>query len=130
MTEPQWISIATTNTIHEHQIRQHGGGSGVRDEGLFESALARPINAFSYGEGDLCALAASYAYGIARNHPFVDGNKRTAFVVSALFLQVNGLQLIADEATATHAVLMLAAGDFTEAEFAQWLRDNTQSRSQ
>ena len=128
MTEPEWIGVAVALAIHEEQIAEHGGGEGVRDAGLLESALARPRNAWGYGVTDLCALAATLGHGIARNHPFVDGNKRTAFVAVETFLILNGVELAAGDADCVVAMLDLAAGEMTEAEFAAWLRDHTAPR--
>jgi death-on-curing protein len=128
MTEPEWIGVAVALAIHEEQIAEHGGGEGVRDAGLLESALARPRNAWGYGVTDLCALAASLGHGIARNHPFVDGNKRTAFVAVETFLILNGVELMAGDADCVVAMLDLAAGEMTEDEFAAWLRDHTAQR--
>lgn len=128
MTEPEWIGVAVALAIHEEQIAEHGGGEGVRDAGLLESALARPRNAWGYGVTDLCALAAALGHGIARNHPFVDGNKRTAFVAVETFLILNGVELTAGDADCVVAMLDLAAGEMTEAEFAAWLRDHTAPR--
>jgi death on curing protein len=119
-----WLTLRVVASIHQRQIQRHGGGHGTRDEGLLESALARPENLAAYGEPTVFDLAASYAYGIARNHPFVDGNKRTAFVASALFLRVNGQQLSASPAEAAVVFLRLAAGEFSEAELAEWFRRN------
>lgn len=107
---------------HAEQIAEHGGGEGVRDAGLLESAMARPQNLASYGEPDAAALAAAYAYGIARNHPFVDGNKRTAAVVSETFLILNGYTLTATDAELVVAFLALAAGELSEEETADWFR--------
>jgi death-on-curing protein len=113
-------------SIHQKQIQRHGGGHGTRDEGLLESALARPQNLAGYGKPTVFDLAASYAYGIARNHPFVDGNKRTAFVASVLFLRMNGQQFIAEQAEAAVVVIRLASGEFSEAELAEWFRRNAE----
>jgi len=128
MTEPEWIGADLARAIHEEQISEHGGAEGTRDVGLLESALARPRNAWGYGVTDLCALAASLGHGIARNHPFVDGNKRTAFVVVETFLVLNGLTLDVSDAEAVVAMLDLAAGEMGEEEFAAWLRDHTAPR--
>lgn len=106
------------------QIARFGGGTGLRDEGLLLSALARPENMAAYGDPDVAALAASYAYGIARNHPFVDGNKRTALVTAAVFSLENGHELVANEADAVLTFLALAAGDLSEEELADWIRAN------
>ena len=128
MTEPEWIGVAVALAIHEEQIAEHGGGEGVRDTGLLESARARPRNAWGYGVTDLCVLAASLGHGIARNHPFVDGNKRAAFVAVETFLILNGVELVAGDADCVVAMLDLAAGEMTENEFAAWLRDHTARR--
>ena len=114
--------------VHEEQLAEHGGGSGVRDQGLFDSALNRPLNLAAYGDPDVAALAAAYGFGLARNHAFVDGNKRTAFVAVELFLALNGWRLTADDAACVLTMLALAAGDLREDEFAQWLREHIQPR--
>jgi death-on-curing protein len=121
----EWIAYKTVLIFHEAQITEHGGAAGLRDEGGPRSALARPENLAGYGEPDLFDLAAAYARGISQNHPFVDGNKRTAFVVSAAFLDLNGQELNASEAEAAVIFLRLAAGEFSEAELAEWFRRNT-----
>jgi len=123
-----WITLDVVVAIHEAQLAEHGGGEGLRDLGLLESALARPFNLATHGEPDLCALAASLGFGLARNHPFVDGNKRTAFVAVEVFLGVNGLDLTAGDADCVVAMLDLAAGDLSEDDFAIWLRDHTAPR--
>lgn len=122
MTERVWIDPAVVFAVHEEQLAEHGGGIGVRDTGLLESALARPKNLMAYGEPDLADLAASYGFGIARNHPFVDGNKRTAFVCVELFLQLNGHRLVAEDAASVLTMLAVASGEMDEAGFAAWLR--------
>lgn len=109
---------------HAEQLAEHGGGEGVRDAGLLESAMARPQNLAAYGEPDAAELAAAYAYGVARNHPFVDGNKRTAAVVSETFLVLNGYMLTATDAELVVAFLALAAGSLSEEETAAWFRDH------
>ena len=108
---------------HLEQLAEHGGGDGVRDQGLFESAMARPQNRAAYGEADAASLAANYAFGIARNHPFIDGNKRTALVVSELFLAKNGLLVDSRDAETLAVFLDLAAGELTEDELAGWFRE-------
>lgn len=108
--------------IHAAQLREHGGARGLRDEALLESALNRPRNKHAYGEADLCTLAAAYGFGIIRNHAFVDGNKRTAFVAAALFLALNGLDVHAPETEVVGVVTELAAGKMSENAFASWLR--------
>ena len=127
MTEPRWLEHRIIVAVHDAQLARHGGAGGVCDDGLLESAIARPRNLHAYGEGELCVLAAAYAFGIVRNHPFVDGNKRTAFVTAALFLQENALRLIAPEAEAVVMTLGLASGEMPEEGFAAWLRDRTES---
>ena len=129
MTEPVWLAKEALLLLHRESLRQFGGADGVRDEGLLDSALARPLNRFAYEkERDLCRLAAAYAKGIAQNHPFVDGNKRTAFVAVETFLILNGVELVAGDADCVVAMLDLAAGEMTEDEFAAWLRDHTAQR--
>ena len=125
MTEVIWIDLPEVLAIHGRQLDEHGGASGVRDDGLLESALARPQPLFTYGEPDVFDLAAAYTAGIVRNHPFVDGNKRTGFVVGILFLELNGPTFTASEADAAQAVLGFAAGEITDDEFASWLRSNS-----
>jgi death-on-curing protein len=127
VTEPRWLEYRIIVVVHDAQLARHGGAGGVRDDGLLESAIARPRNLHAYGEAELCVLAAAYAFGIVRNHPFVDGNKRTAFVTAALFLQENALRLIAPEAEAVLMTLGLASGEMPEDGFAAWLRDRTES---
>ena len=117
-----WIDPAVLTAVHDEQLLEHGGASGVRDAGLFESALARPRNAASYGDPDAAALAAAYGYGIARNHPFIDGNKRTAFVAIELFLALNGLELQAEDADCVLTMLAVAAGTLAEDDLAAWIR--------
>jgi death-on-curing protein len=126
MTEPRWLPKDLILAVHNRQLAEHGGGGGVRDEGLLESALARPQNLFAYGESDVAVLAAAYAFGIAKNHPFVDGNKRTAFVACELFLAANGHELAASDEECLAMMLGLAASEVSEAEFAAWLRENVQ----
>ncbi len=123
-----WIERAVILAIHDMQLAEHGGGSGVRDVNLLESALARPINLAAYGAPDDPALAGAYGYGISRNHAFIDGNKRTGFVAAELFLRLNGHQLVADDADCVLTMLAVAAGDLTEEEFAAWLRRYTVAR--
>jgi death-on-curing protein len=118
----RWLSGRIVTAIHLRQIQRHGGAHGVRDGGMLDSALARPPNLAAYGEPTVFDLAAGHAFGIARNHPFVDGNKRTAFVACALFLRVNGQILDAPQADAAVVFLRLAAGEIEEAELADWLR--------
>ncbi len=125
MTEVIWIELPEVLAIHGRQLDEHGGASGIRDDGLLESAFARPQQLFANGKPDVCDLAAAYTAGIFRNHPFVDGNKRTGFIVGILFLQLNGLTFTASEADAAQAAFNLAAGEINEDEFAIWLRSNS-----
>ena len=123
-TEPEWLSLDIALAVHDRQLAEHGGPTGVRDQGMLESALARPLNQWTYGEDDRCALAAAYAYGIARNHPFTDGNKRTAWVFARLFLMLNGQTLSFTPRMAIEVVLALAAGELDEDELADWFRQH------
>ncbi len=120
--EPKWLDARDANAIHDRQLAEHGGGVGVRDSGLLDSALARPINRWNYGEDDPSSLAAAYAYGVARNHPFVDGNKRTAWVLARLFLAINGHRLQFSAVDAIQMMLALAAGELEEDVVADWFR--------
>jgi death-on-curing protein len=124
VSEIQWLDAPIVLDVHAEQLALFGGADGVRDLGLLESALGRPLNKFAYGETDLAALAASYAFGIARNHPFVDGKKRTAFASIIVFLGLNGMDFDASSETATAIILGLAAGEITEEGLAQWIKDN------
>jgi len=117
-----WVATAVAAEAHREQLIEHGGGHGVRDDGLLHSAMARPQHLAAYGEPDVADLAAAYAYGIARNHPFADGNKRTAAVVSETFLMLNGHTLVASDAELVVAFLALAAGEISEEEMADWFR--------
>ena len=123
-----WIESAVLLAVHEEQLVEHGGATGTRDIGLFESALARPQQLAHYDEPDAADLAAAYGYGIARNHPFIDGNKRTAFVAVELFLSLNGLELQADDGACVITMLAVAAGQMDEAAFARWLREHSAKR--
>ncbi|HEV2562106.1 MAG TPA: type II toxin-antitoxin system death-on-curing family toxin [Rhizomicrobium sp.] len=122
MSDWIWIEKDIVLAIHDEQIFEHGGASGVRDNGALESALARPQNLSAYGDPDAASLAASCAFGIAKNHPFVDGNKRTAFVALELFLDLNGYVLEADDAQCVLVMLSVASSAFSEAELAKWIR--------
>lgn len=119
-----WIESALIHSVHEEQLVEHGGGAGVRDLNLLESALARPQQLENYGTPDAADLAASYGYGISRNHPFIDGNKRTGFVAMELFLALNGYELTASDADCVVSMLSVAAGDIDEAAFADWIRQH------
>ena len=125
----RFVSRRALELLHDESLAEHGGRPGLRDEGLLESALARPHQLLAYGQPDLAALADAYAFGLARNHAFVDGNKRAAFLATGLFLALNGHRLLTSQADATLTMLALAASDLTEDEFAQWLRDHIQRRS-
>lgn len=121
-----FLDRAIILAIHEEQLAQHGGKVGIRDEGLLESALSRPINRAAYDAGaDIAILAAGYAFGLAKNHPFIDGNKRTAYVAMELFLLDNGFVLNASDEEALLAMLRLAAGETSEEEYAAWIRGNS-----
>jgi death-on-curing protein len=124
-----WISKTLALAIHDRQLTEHGGSSGVRDEGLLDSALARAQQLYAYGDPppDLADLAASLAVGLARNHPFIDGNKRTAHVCYRVFLQLNGGNLVASSEEKYAAMIGLAEGSLSEAEFAQWLRTHIET---
>jgi death on curing protein len=129
MKQPHWISRRALLYLHSASLTTFGGSTGIRDEGLLDSALARPQNRFLYSpESDLSELAASYGFGIAKNHPFIDGNKRAAFHSVGLFLSINGYQLIADQLDAIQTMLNLAAGNLNEQQFAAWIRTNTKSQ--
>jgi death-on-curing protein len=130
MQEPLWMEAADAVIAHDLELAAHGGSTGIRDAGLLESALARPQNILAYAESapSLAALAAAYAFGISSNHPFVDGNKRTALLVSFAFLDVNGLEVTASQEDAFLTVLGLAAGEISEDQFALWFERNTAPR--
>ncbi|MDQ6679888.1 MAG: type II toxin-antitoxin system death-on-curing family toxin [Pseudomonadota bacterium] len=120
--DPVWIEHSIIVAVHEEQLAEHGGPPGLRDAGLLESALARPCQLAVYGDPDLADLAAAYGFGLAKNHPFVDGNKRTAFVAIELCLALNSSELMADDAQCALTMLAVAAGDLDEAGLAQWIR--------
>jgi death-on-curing protein len=124
MTEPKWLTVAMVEDIHGEQLALFGGPEGIRDRGLLESALGRARNRWAYEQGDLPELAAAYAFGIARNHPFVDGNKRTAFGSMMAFLRYNRVRFVPPAAEATAIILDLAAGIVDEADLTRWIRDN------
>ena len=129
MKEPRWLSDTVVLTVHADQIREHGGSLGLRDRDLLDSALSRPRNRFAYeSESDLCDLAASYGFGIARNHPFVDGNKRVAFQAMYVFLGLNASRIDAPEEEVVGLMLALASGELDELDLASWLRDHTSPR--
>jgi len=123
--QPKWLDLRDALAIHERQIQRYGGTHGIRDQALLESALARAQNLFAYGSPSIVEMAAAYAGGIIKNHPFLDGNKRTGFVAAALFLEYNGYAFTATEADATQATLALAAGESSQEQFARWLAENS-----
>lgn len=126
--EPVWIETEVALAIHDRQLAEHGGASGVRDAGALESALARARSQWAYGEDDPCALAAACGFGIARNHPFAVGNKRTAWVLARLFLALNGMKISVAPEEAIRTVLALAAGELSEEELADWFRGHCAPR--
>jgi death-on-curing protein len=135
MTETQnvvWVREDVVLALHLRQLAEHGGGEGIRDEGLLQSALARPQNLLAYGDPppDLASLAAAYAYGMTRNHPFVDGNKRTALIVARLFLLLNGMNLVATQEEKYLTFVKLAAGELSEGELTNWIRVHLDGVSQ
>jgi death on curing protein len=125
----RWVDRRALMLLHAESLAEHGGGEGLRDEGLLESALARAENLAAYGSPDVADLAASYGFGLAKNHPFIDGNKRAAFLSVGLFLHLNGYRLRATQAEATLTMLGLASGDLTETEFAAWLREHVAKKA-
>jgi death on curing protein len=124
MSEPRWLTLAQVTRIHHEQLVIFGGPAGVRDVGLLQSAIDRPRNKWSYGERDLAALAAAYGFGLAKNHPFIDGNKRAAFAAIIVFMAKNGAPIDPAPADATHVILELAAGNLTEVALAEWIAKN------
>ncbi|HSD93537.1 MAG TPA: type II toxin-antitoxin system death-on-curing family toxin [Methyloceanibacter sp.] len=124
MTEPVWLSLDLVLSIHDEQLREFGGPAGLRDPGLLESALARPLNKFGYRTADLADLAAAYAFGLARNHAFTDGNKRIAFLAMVTFLGLNDIEFVVPEAEAVVMMFAVAAGEVDEEGLARWIRDN------
>jgi death-on-curing protein len=126
-SEPRWLSLPLVLAIHRMQLDRFGGAVGVRDQALLESALARPLQRFHYGDNPgIPQLAAAYAFGIARNHPFVDGNKRTAFVAAAVFMEDNGSMLVLDQVDVVLKILALAASELTEKDLSAWLESGSQ----
>jgi death-on-curing protein len=123
--QPVWVLRETVLTLHEQLVTELGGSAGIRDEGLLDSALGKPPNLFSYGKPTLFDLAASYGFGLVKNHPFIDGNKRAGFTVAVVFLELNGYRFRAGEADAAVRMLALAAGEMSEVEFAAWLKANS-----
>ena len=125
--DPVWLGKAAVLAMHGRLLAEHGGAPDIRDSSLLDSALARPQNLLAYNDPDICDLAASYTLGIIRNHPFVDGNKRTGFMAGYVFLACNGLRLTASELDVFQVVTLLAASEIEESEFAAWLRENCES---
>lgn len=125
MKEPYWLSREECLALHEMMLSQYGGGEGLRDDNLLESALAKPLQLFAYGKPTVFDLAASYVFGVVKNHPFIDGNKRTGFMLGAGFLERNGYKFHAGEADAAVRTLALAAGEMTQAAYAEWLKVNS-----
>jgi len=121
----RWIRLNEALAMHGERLADHGGLEGVRDQGMLESAMARPVNLAAYGKPDVHDLAAAYAFGLARNHPFADGNKRTAFIVSSTFLLLNGRELTAEEIEVVEIFVALAAGEIEENELAAWFRNKS-----
>lgn len=128
MSDWNWINRKVLLLLHDESLAEHGGASGLRDEGLLDSALARPLNVALYSDPDVADLAASYGVGLAKNHAFVDGNKRAAFLAVGLFLAINGSRLVATQADATLTMLSVAAGDLDESAFADWIRERIHPR--
>jgi death-on-curing protein len=124
VSEPRWLELDIVLDVHAEQLALFGGADGIRDRGLLESAIARPLNKYSYGETDLAALVAAYAFGLARNHAFVDGNKRAAFASIIVFLGLNGCDFDVPSEQATAMILSLAAGEVSEKSLTRWIRDN------
>ena len=124
MSEPIWLDVDEVIDMHAEQLAIFGGPEGIRDRGLLESAVLRPVNQWHYGTTDMAALAAAYAFGLARNHAFVDGNKRIAFHAMMVFLRVNDIPFAPDPAHATSIILSLAAGEVSEESLTRWIRDN------
>lgn len=125
MKEPVWVGRNVIVAFHERLIAEHGGAGGIRDEAMLESALARPRNLAGYGSPSLPDLAAAYAFGLVKNHPFIDGNKRIGFAVAVLFLELNGLRFTASEVDVVLRTLALAAGEMSEGSYAEWMKNNS-----
>ncbi|SFO44156.1 death on curing protein [Bradyrhizobium sp. Ghvi] len=126
--EPLWITYEQAVAIHSRQLRRFGGAAGLRDEGMLRSALERPINKWRYEQAAMDELAAAYAFGLAKNHAFVDGNKRLSFMAMMVFLRKNGVAFSPDPAEATTIILSLAAGEVSEPNLVRWIRDNLDSK--
>ena len=126
MKEPVWVRRDVILAYHDILLSRHGGGTGIRDEGMLDSALGRPLNLYNYEKASVYELAASYGYGLLKNHPFVDGNKRIGFTAAVLFLELNGKKFVASEVDSVLKTLALAAGEMEEAQFAAWLESSCQ----
>lgn len=124
----RWLDQSALLLLHQESLVEHGGAAGIRDAGLFESALARPVNLALYEDPDFAELAAAYGFGLAKNHPFVDGNKRAAFLGIGMFLYLNGWRLNASQLDATQTVLKVAAGEIDELALADWIRGHSERR--
>jgi death-on-curing protein len=124
VSEPKWLTHDQVIAIHSRQLRRFGGAAGLRDDGLLRSAIERPINKWQYEQSELPELAAAYAFGLAKNHAFVDGNKRIAFMSMMIFLRKNGVRFAPEQAHATAMIISLAAGEVSEESLARWIRDN------
>jgi death-on-curing protein len=125
MKTPVWVLRETVLTLHEQSLAEFGGAAGIRDEGLLDSALGKPKNLFAYGKPTIFDLAASYGFGLVKNHAFIDGNKRAGFITAVTFLELNGWRFQATESEAAVRTLALAAGEMSEKEFAAWLKENS-----
>jgi death-on-curing protein len=123
-SEPKWLTYDQVIAIHSRQLRRFGGAAGLRDDGLLRSAIERPVNKWHYEQAELAELAAAYAFGLAKNYAFVDGNKRIAFMSMMIFLRKNGVKFAPDQAHATKIILSLAAGEVSEESLARWIRNN------
>jgi len=122
--EPRWVTYDQAIAVHARQLRRFGGAPGLRDEGMLQSALERPVNKWQYEQAEMSVLAAAYGFGLAKNHAFVDGNKRIAFMTTVIFLRKNGIMFAPDQAHATRMFFALAAGEVSEESLARWIRDN------
>lgn len=123
-TDPKWVTYEQVIAIHSRQLRRHGGAPGLRDEGMLRSALERPFNKWRYEQAEMPVLAAAYAFGLAKNHAFVDGNKRIAFMTMVTFLRKNGIRFAPEQAHATKIILALAVGEVSEESLTRWIKDN------
>ena len=130
MKTPVWVLRETVIALQEHSLAEFGSDAGIRDEGLLDSALARPENLFAYGKPTIFDLAAGYGFGLVKSHPFIDGNKRTGFIVAVVFLELNSYRFQATEADAAVRTLALAAGEMSETQFAAWLKENSKRQDQ